>query len=185
MRQAGITLIEALVTVTILVTLIMVALPRFGDLLARQRATADINTLLGAVHTARHAAISQGRKTALCAGRQACLGRNDWHLGMLIFADLNSDGDRQPGEPVVRALAPLHDGARVYWRSFQNKAYLRFRPNGMTDWQNGSFIYCPANGDPRLAKRMIVNVQGRVAKSADTNGDGIDEDGRGRPLRCA
>ena len=102
----------------------------------------------------------------------------------MVFSDLNRDGRRQQGESVVTQVPALHHGARVYWRSFQNRAYIRFKPNGSTDWQNGSFTYCPADGDLQLAKGIIINVQGRVAKSADRNLDGVDEDSRGRPLRC-
>jgi type IV fimbrial biogenesis protein FimT len=184
-KNTGFTLLEGLVTLTVAIIFSLLAIPEFADLLARQRATAAINQMLGAIHMTRHAAISQRRLTVLCASEErACLGRNEWHRGAMVFADLNGDGKRAQAEPVITQLPPLHTGARVSWRSFQNKPYIRFRPNGATDWQNGSFTYCPGNGDLSLAKRITLNVQGRVAKSTDRNQDGIDEDGRGRPLRC-
>ena len=133
----------------------------------------------------RHAAISLHRHVALCAAEgQRCLGSSDWHRGAMIFADTNQDGSRQQPEPVISQLPRLHRGARVYWRSFQNKPYIRFRANGATDWQNGSFLYCPPDGNPALARGLVINVQGRIARSQDRNGDGIDEDAQGRPLRC-
>lgn len=185
MRCSGFTLVEGLVTLLVAATLSALMVPAFGEMLDRQRAAAAINQLVGAIHTTRHAAITQRRRMVLCAAeQQSCLGRNQWHRGAMVFSDLNSDGARQGQEPVIAQLPALHAGARVYWRSFQNRAFIRFKPNGSTDWQNGSFTYCPADGDLRLAKGIIINVQGRIAKSADRNLDGIDEDSRGRPLRC-
>ena len=56
---------------------------------------------------------------------------------------------------------------------------LTFRAEGYTNWQNGSFHYCPASGDARYGKVLIVNIQGRTALSVDADGDGIDEQANG------
>ena len=186
MKCAGFTLMEGLVTLVVAAILTTAVIPAFADLLARQRATAAVNQLVGAIHMTRHAAISHRRRVALCASAaQTCLGRNQWHQGVMVFVDANRDGSRQASEAVITQLPPLHSGASVVWRAFQNKSYLRFRANGSTDWQNGSFTYCPPDGDLRLAKSITINVQGRIALSADRDNDGVDEDARGRRLRCA
>jgi len=78
----------------------------------------------------------------------------------------------------------LPDGARVYWRSFRNRSYLQINATGLTNWQNGHLLYCPANGDVHFARAVIINAQGRVRNAADSNGDGIVEDANGDPLVC-
>ena len=90
----------------------------------------------------------------------------------------------QPVEPVLGYLAALDDGERLRWRSFRRRNFLTFRSEGYTNWQNGSFHYCPASGDPRYGKVLIVNIQGRTAPSVDADGDGIDEQANGNPLTC-
>ena len=185
MKAYGFSLLEALLALAVVATVSAIALPTFAEFVARQQATAAVNQLVGAIRTARHAAMTGRQNIALCAAEHAsCLGRNQWHRGAMIFADHNADGARQLAEPVIATLLPLPDGARISWRSFRNRAYLLFRGSGMTDWQNGTFTYCPANNDLRVAKAVIINAQGRLAKSRDANADGVDEDARGRPLRC-
>ena len=58
------------------------------------------------------------------------------------------------------------------------------RPSGLTDWQNGNFLYCPQGGDPRFARQIVINAQARVRHARDSDGDGIVEDARGRPVTC-
>jgi len=177
--------VELLVALAVAAVLFGFAIPGFADFLQRQRTIAAVNQLIGAVHFARHAAVTQRAITTLCpADEESCARRNEWHLGALIFKDSNGNGVREPQEQVMGRFPPLRAGEHVQWRSFRNRSYLQFRSSGLTNWQNGSFHYCPANGDPRFAKVVIINAQGRVALSRDSNADGIDEDASGQPLRC-
>jgi type IV fimbrial biogenesis protein FimT len=85
---------------------------------------------------------------------------------------------------VLGYLPGLDPGERLIWRSFRRRNFLQFRPEGYTNWQNGSFLYCPSNGDARYGKALIVNIQGRTAPSVDSDGDGVDEQANGDPLTC-
>ena len=100
------------------------------------------------------------------------------------FADLNRDGRRQSDEPVLAYQDPLDPGERLTWRSFRRQNFLQFRSEGYTNWQNGSFLYCPASGNASNGKVLIINIQGRTASSVDRDGDGVDEQANGEPLTC-
>jgi type IV fimbrial biogenesis protein FimT len=185
MQAHGFTLSELLVTLAIAAAAMTLAAPAFDDLLAAQRATAAQNQIAGAIATARTESILQHQAVTLCPGHdRACLGRDQWHHGALVFVDADRNGRIDPGERVVMALPPLRSGERLYWRSFRNRSFLQFLPHGYTAWQNGSFLYCPGNGRARHARLVIVNAQGRVRLARDTDGDGIAEDADGNPLRC-
>ena len=174
-----------MVTLAAAGVLLGIAIPEFAGLVAGQRASARINAVAAAIHTARHLAISHNRTMTLCSGQgPVCAGRDDWPKGMLIFAD--SDGDRRldSGEFVGARLPAIDAGETIAWRSFGNRAFLRFRATGITDWQAGNFQYCPADRDPRFARQLILNAQGRLRHAADGDGDGIREDAQGRPLSC-
>lgn len=184
-RLQGFSIVELLVALAVAAVLMGIAIPGFSEFVARQRTIAAVNQLIGAIHFARSTAITRRTTVALCPAEQAvCSARNQWHLGAMIFKDDDADGVRDATENVIAQLPPLRAGERVTWRSFRNKSYLHFRSNGLTSWQNGSFQYCPEGGDPRYAKTIIVNAQGRATKSRDANNDGVDEDAGGRPLRC-
>lgn len=185
MKLCGYTLVELLAVLAIAAILLALALPAMGPRAPRERATAALNQIIGSVALARSAAVLHGTPVTFCPGfAGSCLGRDQWHRGALVFRDANQNGLKEPGEALLSALPGLETGARLYWRAFRSRSYLRFLPAGYTEWQNGHFLYCPAGGDPRLARMLILNAQGRTRVARDTDGDGIVEDARGRPVRC-
>jgi type IV fimbrial biogenesis protein FimT len=185
MRTAGLTLIELLVALVIAALLLRLALPAFRDLTTATSSAAVLNQLIGSVNLARSSAVTHHATVTLCPGAErSCFGRDQWHRGALLFLDRDHDGRVDGGEPVLRRLPPIDSGGRIYWRSFRNRAYLRFVPRGYTQWQNGSFLYCPADGRAQGARMIILNAQGRVRAARDSNGDGIVEDASGRPVSC-
>ena len=179
------TLIELLVTLAVAAILMSAALVSASHWIEQGRASAAINQMLGAVQFTRHAAVTYRTTATLCpADGLKCGRRNDWHNGALMFLDRNVNG-RVDGEDVVlRQLPRLRSGARIYWRSFRNRSYLSIKPSGLTDWQNGHLLYCPPSRDPLYAREVIINAQARVRHARDTDGDGIVEDARGRPVSC-
>ena len=183
---AGFSLTELLVSLTILAGLASLAGPGLTRLVQQERSSTALNQLLGAVHLARSSAITRGAIVTLCpsANGQSCAGRNRWHEGAIVFSDEDRDGQRDVGDALLRVLPGFADSSRVYWRSFRNKSYLQINSRGMTNWQNGHFLYCPANRDPRFARQLILNAQARVRKAPDRDGDGIAEDANGDPLEC-
>lgn len=185
MHRRGFTIIELLVTLAIAALLGYLAAPPFTDLIQRMETTSRVNAIIGLVRFARQAAVTQRRWVALCpAVGEACRDGGDWSRGIMVFADLNRDGSRQASEPVLAYQSELDPGERLLWRAFRNRNYLQFRTEGYTNWQNGSFLYCPASGDARYGKVVIINIQGRATPSVDSDGDGIDEQASGVPLTC-
>ena len=185
MRDVGFSVVELLVALALMSLLMGVGIPAFSHLVAGQRATARVNQIIGAVQLARQAAISLNTTTTLCPSRDGvCLGRNQWHVGAMIFTDHNRNGILEKDETLVTRLPRLDRGERIYWRSFRNRSFLRFKATGRTDWQNGHFLYCPPDLDPRYARAAVLNAQGRIRLAPDTDADGIAEDARGRPLHC-
>ncbi len=183
--SAGFSLNELMVALAVAAVLMGTAIPEFTELAAAQRATAQINALAGAVNSTRQLAISHNRTMTLCAGQgPRCGNRQDWHKGMLVFADTNNNRCLDDGEFVGARFAKPEAGATIVWRSFGNRAYLRFAATGVTDWQPGNFQYCPANQDARFARQLIINAQGRVRQATDSDGDGIRENAKGQPLSC-
>ena len=182
---AGLTLVELLTTLAVAGILVTTASGGAGHLVDRHRAGAAVNQMLGAIRFARHAAVAHRSPATLCpANRDSCGPRNTWHNGALVFLDENANGRFDGSDVLLRRLPPLGEGDRFYWRSFRNRNYLMIRSSGLTDWQNGNFLYCPRGGDPRFARQIVINAQARVRHARDSDGDGIVEDARGRPVRC-
>ncbi|MCY4213679.1 MAG: GspH/FimT family pseudopilin [Gammaproteobacteria bacterium] len=184
-RCRGASLLELLVALAIAGLLMGTALPAFIELGADHRAAARINAMLGAVRATRHLAITHNAPATLCAGQgPACLGTNRWHEGAIVFLDQDRDLQVDEGELVGLRLPPLAEGERIRWRAFRSRSHLLIHGSGLTDWQNGNFQYCPADGDARFARQIILNAQGRARQAMDADGDGIREDAAGQPLEC-
>ncbi len=184
-RTRGFSLTELLLTLGLAAILAGAATPGFLALVSEHRASADVNALLGAVRNARALAILHNQAVRLCAGPAlVCEGADDWRQGAFVFFDSNDNRRVDNDETVALRLAPVRTGARIRWRSFRNRRDLLFRGSGLTDWQNGNFHYCPADQDPALARQLILNAQGRARLAVDSDGDGVREDARGRPLTC-
>lgn len=181
----GISLIEQLVVVAIAGVIASMAVPAFTDWQRRERSVAVLNQMVGAVSYARNAAASLRVMVTLCPGSNGeCGSRNSWHEGAVIFADRNRNGQRDSSDALLTALPALRDGERITWRSFRNRSVLQMTPTGMTNWQNGSFQYCPADGSAEGARMVILNAAGRARPARDSDEDGVVEDARGRPLVC-
>ncbi len=187
--RRGLTLVELLIALLLLALMLRLGLPSFNALVSKERSVAALNHIIGAVNLARASAATQNRAMVLCPAPSntpdpQCGARNSWHLGAMVFADSDADGSLDAGEAVIRRIPGWTNDARITWRSFRNRSYLRFRPNGMTDWQNGSFTWCPADGDLHRAVQVVLNAGGRARTARDLDGDGIAEDSSGKPLRC-
>ena len=159
------------------------------EFIAAQRATAAANAIVGAVNLARASAIVHGITVTFCPRESQqgarCGKRKHWAQGGLIYADRNRNGKREPDEALFGVMPALEDRASLYWRAFRNRSYLQFSARGYTQWQNGTFQYCPASREARHSRAVIINAQGRVALAHDSDGDGIAEYANGDPLSCA
>ncbi len=186
--HTGFTLIELIVAMGILLVLVNAGLPEVRAWVERTRIEAEIDRFLSLIQIARTTAITHNTRVILCPGQSAsapavCARRNTWHQGAVAFID--HDGNRELNdEDIVVAEQDATERLRIYWRAFRNRGYLRFTGRGVTDWQNGHFLFCPVPSRATHARQIVLNYAGRTYRSRDSNGDGVHEDVRGRPLVC-
>ena len=179
----GFTLTELLVILAILSLVWTASIPGMTHLMARNLAMTNTRSLLGAIHFTRYQAVARQRIVTLCPmqGEGQCGG--NWHEGLVSFVDLNANGRMDAEDRLLADFAPIQRG-RLAWRSFRRRPWLQMTPLGTTNFQNGNFVYCNENQDPRYARQLVINLQGRARESRDTNGDGIVEDRQGQQLVC-
>ena len=206
-KAFGLTLLELLVCVLVISLLAALGAANMPHLIAQQQSAVSLNQIIGAVAFARNSAITLGVATTFCPsssnaahdasanqdlapGRVCCGPRNTWHLGSIVFQDHNSNGQLDANDNLLRRLPGWSHSATVAWRAFRARSFLQFTRRGFTNWQNGSFVYCPAaTGEQdasnlRYARRLVINQAGRSYRAYDRDGDGIDEGSRNSRLRC-
>jgi type IV fimbrial biogenesis protein FimT len=90
-RNSGFTLIELLTVSTVIAILLAIGVPSFRYVTAANRASAEINGLLGDMQFARAEAIREGQWVTICASSDqlTCAGGpgTNWNIGWIVFSD--------------------------------------------------------------------------------------------------
>ena len=183
----GATLIETIVILGLISLLLSFGLD-FNALIENNKSSSAINSFVDAISLVRQTAIYTRLPVVLCPraqdkdGEPICGTHEDWVKGLLVFIDNNDNAILNKEERILKVFSSFPQKSKIYWRSFRNKAYLTMK-YGFTDWQNGHILYCPPNGDLKYARKITINVAGRVRLHEDTDGDGIVES-QGKNISC-
>lgn len=145
--QCGLSLIEVLIAIVIATLLIGLAVPSFNTWVEKQRSLNIQSQLIHGLNFTRSTALSLQQTVTLCPGLSQCLPA--WGDSLLIFTDINADGERQPNEPILKQTPLQYAEPYLKWKSFNSKPYIQFNSSGTVSTFNGSFYYCPDNkGQP-------------------------------------
>ncbi len=165
----GLTLIELIVVVSILATVLAVAVPGLRHWVDSNRIGTQVRAFLSDLQLTRTEAIRRGERVVLCAsdGMQACAATPGWHQGWLMFVDLNNNAQVNSGEAILRHQPPAPPG----WTIRGNQPVARFvsydalgstrMPNGA--FQAGTVLFCRQGTGVSglLPRRVVVNSVGR------------------------
>lgn len=92
--QHGLTLVELMVTVSIMAILLAVGVPSYRYITTSNRVSSEVNGLLLDLQFARSEALKQGRTVSVCPATSTgtCAGNSNWQNGWIVFMDLNGNG---------------------------------------------------------------------------------------------
>lgn len=184
-RSMGLSLVELLIALSLVALLLFRVLdPDLAGIQERRRIEGAMDELVMAIGMARQGAVTENRLVTLCPGVNGRACRGKWHQDLIIFTDANGDREINGSDRMLFRLPAIEAEGELSFNSFRNRQYLQMTPLGFTNYQNGNFTFCPANGDPRLARQIIISLSGRTRYARDEDGDGIVENSRGEALRC-
>lgn len=109
-QLSGFTLIELMIVISISAILLAIGIPSFRYVTSANRASSEINGLLGDMQFARAESIREGQTVSVCAtiNQATCTGAGtSWTGGWIVFSDLNGDGKKDPGEDILKLQKPL------------------------------------------------------------------------------
>ncbi len=165
-REQGFTLIEMMVTLTLLAILIALVAPSFRGLLTDNRAATQANAVVGSLMFARSEAVKRNAPVSLCqsaAGNDCDADASEWAKGWLVWVDLDSDTDVDADE-ILQVQAGL-DGR---FGLSATASLLTYRPDGSIAGAADAFELLPPGGDTIHGRCIQIDVTGRprVAKGA-------------------
>lgn len=159
----GITLIEVLITLALIVILSSWGIPEFIALYQKNTLASEVNTLLTHLMQTRSEAMKRNVPVVICRSENgsSCLrsgsSSTDWSVGWLIYANADDDKLRDPVEPIIRVRHKLPSNLSLHFNGWWR---LTFKPTGRTG--NGTFTFCDLQANSR---RIIVYRSGRFRVS--------------------
>lgn len=170
---SGFSLVELMVTVTLVGMLLVVGLPMYKTVQRNAILASVVNEFIASLNFARSEAIK--RSTYVTMKNET----GNWEDGWKIFTDVAQDGVFDVDEDLpLHVHEPLHVGYTL--RGNNNlKNRISFKASGQGNTM-GSFVVCdntdrdniPESGESKL---IVINILGRVTRGVDSNGNGIPE----------
>lgn len=178
-REKGLTFIDLVVAIAIFSVLLGLGIPSFRSFMFKQNSDASVRQVFRHLQKARELAVLSGNEMIFCGidEEQKCIRENATRF--VIFFDANKNGRVDEGEAVESELNSRYPG-QIHTNI--PKSFFRFFPNGATR-PSGSIIFCPANHDPKLVRRVSTNLSGRPY-IARPNAAGFVVDSSRNPIRC-
>lgn len=104
--QAGFTLIELIITVTIAGVLMTVGIPSFREIIVNSQISSQANEFIADLNYARSVAVTKKNTISICPSTNStsCGTGNQWELGWIVIDTFNS------ANTVLRAHGPLNGG---------------------------------------------------------------------------
>lgn len=183
MNFKGFTVIEMMIVISIIGILAAVSLPSFESFLRKRQMVAASNSLYINLYLARSEAVKRNETVTICKSTDSLSCGGAWTDGWLMFEDKNSDGKLDNSEAILGSGTSFK-GYTLSWTPFGSDKYIRFYRNGMTTSHNGTFKFCPLDGDSKFATAVIVSKTARIRISRDSDQNGIREDASGDDLIC-
>ncbi len=163
-QQTGMTIIELIMSLSIVAIGLGASLPSFSNLLKNQTLTTENNRLVSALNLARNQAISHNKIVIICASRSGsdCDAGRSWNQGWIVFTDENFNRVRDADETVTRVAQASQTGVSII--SPAARQILRFFPDGSSPGSNATLTFCDERG-AESARSIIISNVGRVRQS--------------------
>ena len=156
--QAGFTIIEVMITVTILAIVMVIGAPAMRDFMVRNRITGQSSDLASDLQLARSEANRRGQRVVVCQtdSTYAACGTGGWTAGWILFIDANSNAALDTGEEVIRVHQALPTDLTVAVSPSATK--VTYRPTGMSDAAR-TFTICQTK---YIGRVLSISVTGRT-----------------------
>lgn len=158
-KSAGFTLVELMVTLSVLAILLTIGIPNLQIFVQNTRLQSQAASLMGDLNYARSEAVRLGSPVAVCASADgaSCSGVASWETGWLIFNDRDTDGVVDAAEQPVLRVAPALGGNTLR----ATRPVVRFSALGYSNGFGDTFSVCDSRG-LGSARGVVLSNQGRV-----------------------
>lgn len=133
--QAGITLLELMVAITVLAVLLGVGVPSFNSVVRNNRLATQANEFVTALNFARSEAGKRGLPVSVCAssdGATCEAGAPDWETGWIVFTDTATAGELDGTDELLQ-VAPARMAGYGFTETTGGVGFVQFLPSGLVE----------------------------------------------------
>jgi len=156
----GFTLLELMVTVAVASVTLLIAIPSYQSVVARNAVVAGVNDLVGDLNYARSEAVDRGQHVYVCPStdQTSCRskGKNDWADGWIVFAP-DPEGSSVPDDDNILRV---HDGIKKGISLDGCTSRVRFNSSGFATGSNCSIEATDDNS--AMTSKVVISNSGRV-----------------------
>lgn len=173
-KDRGFTLVELMVTLSILAILMAIGAPQMRAFLQKRQVAADFDNLASAIQLAKSEALKRSGNVSICplasdVGNPACAASatTDWSKGWMVFIDASDPaGATTPYDATRDTAIKVEQGSRT-GSVLHNVALqaMRFGGNGLLiNSAAGRFtIRAAGTTANNLCRQLTVSMQGRAS----------------------
>ena len=169
-KEQAFTLVELIVTISIIVILATFAFPSYLDFKAKQELNHVITLIQSLNQTAKSNAVLFHSNIIICSSSNATQCANDqWETGIIMFSDKNNNQQVDTDEIVHNIVdTKLKYGSLTWNGGITNTKVLTFRGDtGLPRDSFGSFFYCSQHHSS-LHQRIVLPKTGLVRTDSNT-----------------
>lgn len=179
-QDKGLTLIELMVTISILAILMALAVPSFQSMIASSNLTTTTNDLVATFAQARSDAIRRGKRVTVCMSADSleCTTTGAWSQGWIMFHDdVHTGTDAAVGsdKTVIKAASSALTN-NLMIKTTNGMFYVSYGADGQSKQMNGApgfgtIRICSDSSaltDDTRSRDIVINFAGRVNVTKET-----------------
>jgi type IV fimbrial biogenesis protein FimT len=178
-QQKGVTLIELMITVSIVAIILAFVSPSIQSILINNKIVAEINETSSLIQYARHHAIDEQAQVVVCPSKDYSACSSDWNDPKIVFIDDDNNAIRGATEDLLVTTGAT-SGTSLMTNSTN---IIMFAGTGEVNLAT-EILLCHKDGKAEYARSLSVSLQGRVKMSTDSDRNGVNENAAGTELLC-
>ncbi len=166
-KNSGFTLLELMITVTLLSVVMAIGIPSMTVFIKNDRLVTQINTMVGHLAYARNEAVTGHQPVVICASNgdlDSCSSTN-WAEGWILFVDTDSSSDVSGAEIILRQQQALSGGVTF---TSSIGSVVTYDQRGFAPDSAGTFSLCDDRGTTEM-KSISISATGRVRQGGSAS----------------
>ncbi len=163
-HQAGVTLVETLLCITLLSVVLSLSVSGFGYLRETQNQQITRENLASSLASARQAAVNHRQQVVMCPSINglSCTGNiNRWTNGWIAYVDSNGNKSRNAGEQILFHYKNSRANTN---KVISNATAIAFNPNGIVN--STEFQVCSTSVTSENQK-ISIGLLGRIKQESE------------------